>query len=273
MLTPSLGDASLNIDAHVAWFANYADQMCARECGDTDPLRLKRQHTLAVLDHAQCIVHEEAFPPPLSRACLLAALYHDVGRFAQYLRYHTFRDRVSCNHGQLGVRILKKEHCLAAESATMRTLVMAAVGMHNRFALPRHTPHDVALVTNVVRDADKLDILRVMDAHLSGPGPYNPTVVLQLPDDSTLVGSGVLAAIQEQRVAAYADLRCVNDFRLLLATWFDDLHFPASRRTFLESGHAVSLLRGLPDHTPQAPYRDLLLQRLTQAQAQQALTP
>lgn len=44
-------------------------------------------------------------------------------------------------------------------------------------------PEGVALAANVVRDADKLDILRVMDEHLSGPGPYNPTVVLQLPNE------------------------------------------------------------------------------------------
>ena len=118
---------------------------------------------------------------------------------------------------------------------------MAAVGLHNRFALPPHTPQRVALVTNVVRDADKLDILRVMDEQLSAPGPYNPTVVLQQPDDPTIASETVMRAVREGRVASYADLRCVNDFRLLLGTWFFDLHFAASRKKFLEDGHAENM--------------------------------
>ena len=124
---------------------------------------------------------------------------------------------------------------------------MAAVGLHNRFALPPHTPQQVELVANVVRDADKLDILRVMDEQLSAPGPYNPTVVLQQPDDQTLCSEAVMRDVREGRVAAYADLRCVNDFRLLLGTWFFDLHFAASRKKFLTDGHAERLLRGMVD--------------------------
>ena len=256
---------SLDIAVHEDWFAAYAAQERTREQGDTSPMDLKIAHTRAVLANARNMVANEAFPPPLSRSCLLAALYHDVGRFEQYLQYHTFRDKESCNHGQMGVRILKKEQCLAAEHPTVRRLVLAAVGMHNRFALPAHIPNGIALVTNVVRDADKLDILRIMDAHLNGPGPYNPTVVLQQPDDPTIAGEGILAAVREQRVAAYADLRCVNDFRLLLGTWFYDLHFPSARRQFLQDGHAMALLCGLPQGTPQAPLRDLMVQRLKAA--------
>ena len=105
-----------------------------------------------------------------------------------------------------------------------------------------------------------------MDEHLSGPAPYNPTVVLQQPDDPTIASEAVLNAVREKRVAAYADLRCVNDFRLLLGTWFFDLHFASSRRKFLEDGHAQNLLRRMPDTVPQAEARDCLLHILENAQ-------
>jgi hypothetical protein len=257
----------LDISGHEAWFAAYAARERAREAarpqGDPAPMDLKLTHTRAVLADARRIVASEALTPPLARACLLAALYHDVGRFEQYLRYHTFRDRDSCNHGQLGVRILKSEGLLDDEP--LRKIILAAVGLHNRFALPARVPQGVALAANVVRDADKLDILRVMDEHLRGPGPYNPTVVLQLPDDPRLCGPEVCRAALEGRVAAYADLHCVNDFRLLLGTWFFDMHFAASRRQFVTDGHALRLLHGLPDASPQAPARNALLQRLEAA--------
>ena len=257
--------AFVDISSHLAWFTAYAADKTAQEKGDTSPMDLKRQHSMNVLENARRIVEGKKFDAVTARLCLLAALYHDVGRFEQYLRYHTFRDRESCNHGQMGVRILKAHGCLEGESAQTRKLVMAAVGMHNRFALPAHTPPLVALITNVVRDADKLDILRIMDEHLSGPAPYNPTVVLQQPDDPTIASEAVLRAVFEHRVAAYAALRCVNDFRLLLGTWFFDLHYATCRRKFLQDGHAHSLLQRMPATVPQAAARDHLLALLDAA--------
>lgn len=256
---------SADISAHLAWFTDYAAAKRALEQGDASPMDLKLRHSLEVLANARYTVEGEGFAPHTARACLLAALYHDVGRFEQYLRYHTFRDRESCNHGQMGVRVLKAERRLVDEPPEMRKLVMAAVGMHNRFALPAKTRENIALVTNVVRDADKLDILRVMNEHLSGPAPYNPTVVLQQPDDPAIASEAILRAVREKRVAAYADLRCVNDFRLLLGTWFFDLHFASSHRKFLQDGHARNMLRHMPDTVPQAAARDFLLDILENA--------
>ena len=259
----------VDISSHLAWFRSYAAHITAQEKGDTSPMDLKLRHSMNVLENARRIVEGEKFDAPTARLCLLAALYHDVGRFEQYLRYHTFRDKESCNHGPMGVRILKAHNCLKQENPQNRKLIMAAVGMHNRFALPAHTPPLVALITNVVRDSDKLDILRVMDEHLTGPDPYNPTVVLQQPDDPTIASEAVLQAVFEHRVAAYTALRCVNDFRLLLGTWFFDLHFASSRRKFLQDGHTQRLLRHLPNTAPQAPARDYLLGLLDAAQRSQ----
>ena len=259
--SPTIAD----ISSHLAWFTAYAAKKTAQEKGDTLPMTLKLRHSMQVLENARHIVEGENFDAPTARLCLLAALYHDVGRFEQYLRYHTFRDRESCNHGQMGVRILKAQGCLEHESPETRMLVMAAVGMHNRFALPAHTPALVALVTNVVRDADKLDILRIMDEHLNAPGPYNPSVVLQQPDNPTIASPAIIQAVYDHRVAGYADLSCVNDFRLLLGTWFFDLHFASCRSKFLQDGHTRNLLRYLPDTAPQAAARDYLLGLLDKA--------
>lgn len=255
-----------DISAHENWFAVYAASKCAVESsnprGDVGPMHLKIRHSMAVLENARRMVACENFSSVQRRVCLLAALYHDVGRFEQYLRFHTFKDRESCDHGQMGVRILKQEKRLDGEAPFVRKAVLAVVALHNRFALPRGLPELTATAAHVVRDADKLDILRIMDEHLSGPGPYHPTVVLSLPDVPDVYSEAVLRAVSEGRVAAYADLRSVNDFRLLLGTWFFDMHFASSRRQFVEDGHALNLLRGLPDHAPYGQARQAMLEKL-----------
>lgn len=261
----NLGTACF-IGEHEEWFAAYAADRCAVEaakpCGDVGPMHLKIRHSLAVLNNARRMVGCERFSAAQGRICLLAALYHDVGRFEQYLRFHTFKDKESCNHGQLGVRILKQKKCLDGEDSSIRKAVLAAVALHNRFALPEGLPEDMAIAAHVVRDADKLDILRVMDEHLRGPRPYNPTVVLSLPDATGLHSEAVIQAALEERVAAYADLHSVNDFRLLLGTWFFDMHFDSSRRQFVEDGHAQNLLYGLPDIPPYKAARQALLEKI-----------
>lgn len=256
----------LDITGHKDWFMAYAAAQCAKEearqHGDVAPMLLKLRHSLAVLETAERIVAGERFSPALGRVCLLAALYHDVGRFEQYLRYHTFKDSQSCNHGQLGVRVLKRERRLIGEATATRKAVMAAVGLHNRFALPPGLTEAMSAAAHVVRDSDKLDILRVMDEHLSGSGPYNPTVVLSLPDTPGLYAEAVLRAASENRVAAYADLRSVNDFRVLLGTWFFDMHFASSRCQFVEDGHARNLLLGLPVDATYGEVRRAMLEKI-----------
>lgn len=255
-----------DIRDHKNWFVAYVTGQCAKEKarphGDVAPMLLKLRHSRAVLENAERIVAGEKFSPLLGRICLLAALYHDVGRFEQYLLYHTFKDRQSCDHGSLGVRILKREHRLIDEEPATRKAILAVVGLHNRFALPFGLPQATAEAAHVVRDSDKLDILRVMDEHLSGPGPYNPTVVLSLPDTPGLYSEAVLKAARENRVAAYADLRSVNDFRLLLGTWFFDMHFASSRRQFVEDGHARNLVQGLPTDAAYGTARQAMLERI-----------
>ena len=258
-----------DISAHEKWFAVYAASKCAEESanprGDVGPMHLKIRHSMAVLENARRMAACENFSSVQRRVCLLAALYHDLGRFEQYLRFHTFKDKESCDHGQMGVRILKQEKRLNDEAPLVRKAVLAAVALHNRFALPRGLPELTATAAHVVRDADKLDILRVMDEHLSGPGPYNPTVVLSLPDTPGVYSEAVLRAAREGRVAAYADLCSVNDFRLLLGTWFFDLHFATCRQKFLQDGYAHNLLRHMPPTVPQAAARDYMLALLDAA--------
>ncbi|MDR3088727.1 MAG: HD domain-containing protein [Desulfobulbaceae bacterium] len=247
------------IQWHQRWFADYAAAKTAEAGADAAPLRLKTEHTRRVLANAWELVTAEGFPPRLARAALLAALYHDVGRFEQYLRHRTFNDRDSGNHGILGARVLRHEGCLQGE--VDKNMIGAAVALHNRFALPRRLPADLRRITLVVRDADKLDIVRLMDEQLNSRADCASTVVFGLPDDPNLASARVIEAALAGRVASYADLRSVGDFRLLLATWVFDMNFATSRRRFIVDGHARRLVAALPDDSPQAPARAALLAR------------
>lgn len=243
---------------HEDWFYNYAREKMAKARGDASPLALKYEHTRHVVENAAHIAMEEAFDDKFAEICKLSALYHDISRFDQYLVYGTFKDRDSRNHGLWSVKILKKENRLGGEDKTTRIMTLAAVALHNRFRLPEILAPEMVLAARVTRDADKLDILRVMSLHLSRR-PYNPTVVLSLPDDPAIHSQKVLASAFAKSAASYSDLRSVNDFRVLLGSWFFDLNLPGAKRKFVLDGHGRKLVEGLPDNAAYEEVRNFLL--------------
>ena len=243
-----------DISSHKNFFTAFFESFLAREQEDKAPLQLKYEHSLRVFAHAERLAACGEFAaatdrvplPLLQRAALLAALYHDVARFPQFFRWRTFRDTDSVNHGLFGVKVLKSEGALKAESPELRRLVQSALVLHNRYCLPPGLPPEIRLIADTVRDADKLDICRVFAAHLASSGPRSSTVLLSVKDDPELYSPKVLEDALARRVATYADLRSVNDFRVLLGTWQYDLRFALSRAHLAREGHVQRLLENLP---------------------------
>lgn len=248
---------------HMQWLKAFVADRKAATSRDPAPLDLKLQHTAQVLANIRHIAKEEQFASDLAHTAWLAAIYHDLARFDQYVQYGTFKDALSRNHGLWAVELLIKLDRLAGETARARRTICTAIAVHNRLSLPQGLAGDSLPVANALRDADKLDILRVMDEHLRGPGPYNPTVVLSLPDDPDLHSPQIIADALAGKPASYADLRSVNDFRVLLGTWLFGMTTPTSRRMFAQNGHAKTLLAALPERGPYAEVRAMILDKLS----------
>lgn len=208
-------------------------------------LRLKREHTYKVLEHARKLVAGEPFTPEEGRAVLLAALYHDVGRFPQYVRWRTFSDAQSENHATLSVRTVRKEHFLDEESRSVRRAALVAIALHNRYRLPPGLQDSYLKMAHAVRDADKLDIMRIMAFHLAQPVPTGE-VVLQVQDEPALWTPDIARIVLAGKVPSYTDLKYVNDFRMLIGAWVHELHFATARRLCRASGHVEAILAGLP---------------------------
>lgn len=250
------------IASHVEWFEKYADAKIAKSRRDPTPLTLKLRHTRNVIARAARIVASENFAGETARAVLLGALYHDLGRFDQYLDYGTFKDAESRNHGLLSLKILKSEARLAEESAAVAKITQMAVAWHNRYELPITLKGVARRVCAAVRDADKLDIAAIMAAHLSRPKPYNPTMILSLPDRDDVCSEKTVSAARAGRLASYKDLVTVNDFRVLVASWYFDMNFAASRDMFVREGAARVLAEGLPPNELYGETREFLIKLL-----------
>lgn len=211
---------------------------------------LKRDHSLRVLEEAQGILASllpgQAPEPELHHAVQVAALFHDMGRFPQYVRWGTFNDRVSDDHGRQGVRAIRRAGVVRELPDRLRKVVLGAVVLHNRRYLPAGLPADVDFAVRVVRDADKLDIYPVMLSHLEPGGIDNPVVTLGLKDDAEAVSPKIMEQVSGRGLCNYDDMRYVNDFKLLILSWVYDLNFAHSREQVVGRGYLDRLFDCLP---------------------------
>lgn len=90
------------------------------------------------------------------KSAQLCGLFHDIGRFEQYRKYQTYSDIHSTDHGDLGVSILK-EHFNSIENYD---LILFTTKNHNKLIIEETEDSKKLLFTKIVRDADKLDIMK-----------------------------------------------------------------------------------------------------------------
>ena len=109
----------------------------------------------------------------------LTGLLHDIGRFEQIRRYGTFVDARSVDHAALGADLLFQEGLLdriagpelasASEqtagpepTAQEREIMEISIRNHNRYRIEEDLPEQTAGHCHILRDADKIDIFRVL---------------------------------------------------------------------------------------------------------------
>ena len=140
-------------------FAEYTSHYNA-----ADPkVKLKIDHTYRVAALCERIANSLSLPPQDIDLAWLCGLLHDVGRFEQLRRYGTFIDAKSIDHALMSVTVLFEEGRLrdyiadTDEDALLRT----AIRLHNAYRLPEEMDDRTRMFCQILRDADKIDILRV----------------------------------------------------------------------------------------------------------------
>ena len=212
-----------------AWFADYVEKFRSGNPDFRRNIELKVDHTGRVCEEILDV--GESLGLKGEDFCLAeaAALFHDIGRFEQYARYGTYRDLVSEDHAVLGARVLRENRVLDRLELQARDLILRTVSYHNRVALPENETERCLYFSRLLRDADKLDIWRVViDYYTQKNGPRNETIELDLPDTPD-ISDRVYEDLMAGRLVRVDCLRTLNDFKLLQMSWIFDVNFP---RTF-----------------------------------------
>ncbi|WP_432736032.1 HD domain-containing protein [Maridesulfovibrio sp. FT414] len=210
-------------------------------------VELKFMHSFEVYKNSCAICESIDLTGEQAETVQIAALFHDTGRFPQFEKYGTFRDADSCNHATTGVRTILRHHLLESLSPARRKNILAAIALHNRRQLPEKLAPEIRLATDIVRDSDKVDIIKILLSHMQDIRPESNVALMGLKDIPGLVSEPVLQSIENGQQANYLDMKSVNDFRLLILSWAYDLNFRWSRQQMKSLGHVDLLFSQLPD--------------------------
>jgi len=213
-------------------------------------LQLKYDHSRRVADHCRTLARHTGWTEEEIETAFLVGLLHDTGRFSQYVEYRTFFDPLSVDHARRGVEVLAAFNVLHGLPPRRRHLVHEAVSLHNRKTLPEVLPPPVARYACLIRDADKIDIFKVvLDAIDDGSIARMPELTFRL-DLKGPLSPDTLACLRERKPVAYEQIRSLNDLVLLLLSWIYELTFEASRGIIEEEGvpdRIQSFLPNLPE--------------------------
>jgi len=194
-------------------------------------LQLKLDHTLHVVEDAKRIMAGEAWSEEayvLGEAC---ALFHDVGRYSQLKEFGTFQDVKSINHAVRGVEVIRAEHLLEGSEEAEQSRILTSVALHNKKSVPETLDPETARLVHLVRDADKLDIFRVLEVAIAdGSLERNPEIAWDL-QVKGLPSATLVEAVRQGLPVSYEWVKSLSDFVLIQVGWLTGgLHYLSALR-------------------------------------------
>ena len=228
------------------WFDDYTSGFYSKEPMVQQNMILKAEHTrrvceaILIIGGSLNLSSEDLF---IAETC---ALLHDIGRFEQYKRYRTFSDHKSKDHAALGVDVIQELHVLDGIAPETAEMIVRAVKYHNRAILPENQTPRGLLFLKLLRDADKVDIWRVVTEYYHrSENQRNRSIELDLPD-TPQVSDAVYDSLMNRTLVQMSDLKTLTDFKLLQMGWVYDLNFPMTFQIVREKRFLESLWDALP---------------------------
>ncbi len=117
-------------------------------------------HCFRVQQLCKLIADAEGFNENDSEIVAIAGLLHDYGRFYQWEKYHSFKDIMTEDHGNLAIKLLFEKNEITNYTEKLKNYdeIFDAIKFHNKLFLPENISLHNQKTLMVVKDADKIDL-------------------------------------------------------------------------------------------------------------------
>ncbi len=214
-------------------FKTWFDDYVAGFYGDDDFINanvdLKEKHSRRTCEEMRYLTDELALTDNQRRLAETIALFHDIGRFKQFVKYRTYSDVRSINHCLLGLEVLRETKALEGLKEEEKRLIEKAIECHGQKELPNNLDDESLLFAKLIRDADKVDIFYVVTEYYKQykERPEEFKLEIELPDEATYSAELVEEILSGRRID-YGGLRTLDDMKLCQLAWVYDINFTAT---------------------------------------------
>ncbi len=216
-------------------FATYT----ANYNADDPKIKLKIDHTYRVAD--LCVRIASTVNGADAELAWLSGMLHDIGRFEQVKRFNTFADAQSVDHAAFGADLLFSEKLIdmfGSYDEEIRTVLEIAIRNHNKFRIDEGLSDGNRAYCQILRDADKIDILRV--------NVETPLEDIYNVSSDELVRSSVTEEVKQGFRERHAIPRSVRrtavDLLVSHISLVHELVYPISRVIVREQGYLKKML-------------------------------
>lgn len=219
----------VNLEGTRRWFEAYTQGFEL-----SDPmLEMKYLHSYDVMRVGEKLVHALDWTSAEAEVGITACLLHDTGRFSQYRDFRTYHDGGSVDHGDRGHAVLAAEFPRDLADGEARNAILEAVRWHNKRELPERLSERVLPFCRLARDADKLDVFRLVERCMAEgrEAELLPRHRVDAPLSTTL-----LDEVERTGKGSYKNAHSMLDYLLIQMTWTLDLNYTPAQRFLRETG-------------------------------------
>lgn len=205
-------------------------------------IKLKFDHTLRVADVCERIARSLDLTDFEISYCWVMGLLHDIARFEQVKQYNTFKDNLSFPHAIYGCDLLFKERLIDQFFPNAGdfdfSLLEKAIRCHSDYVVPENYNKIEHLFSDILRDADKIDIIKVITE--------TPMEVIfgaskEVVEQQTFT-SAILDEFKKHRTIPRSIGKKNIDYYPGFASFVFELVLPESKKILVEQGYIFKFL-------------------------------
>ena len=205
---------------------------------------IKETHTGYVTSNCVALAKHLNLPQHDIELAEIIGLFHDVGRFYQYQKYKTFNDAQSEDHADLALKVIDDLEFFKELCAEDYELVKFAIKNHNKKTIAPTDDERKILFAKLIRDADKLDIYRVLEPYLAQEN------VDKMPNfitgRSPEISPDFIKNFVDGEQADFYKIRTNGDRKIVRLMWIYDVNFKWTMEKIVERGYIDKLVKNLP---------------------------
>lgn len=228
-----------------SWMTNYMKSFYSDDKEVQSGILIKETHTGYVTSNCVELAKNLQLNQHDIELAEIIGLFHDVGRFRQYSLYKTFNDADSEDHADLGIKVIAELKFFDKLSREDFDIINFAISQHNKKAVAPCNDDRKILFTKIIRDADKLDIYRVLEPYLAQknadkmPNFIKGRQIADISDD-------FVEHFAKGEQADYREIRTNGDRKIVRLMWIYDIYFAWTMKKIVERGYIEKIIENLP---------------------------